>query len=349
MEFKMNFDSKIGVLLVNVGTPDSPETPDVRRYLKEFLSDPRVIDIPALARFLLLRLIILPFRSSKSSHAYKMVWLPEGSPLMVHSKNLAKNVSDLLGERYLVEACMRYQNPSIDSAMQKLIQNSAHKIVVFPLFPQYSSAASGTVFEKVGKIANGMWNVPQLIYIPPFYNHSGFIESFSLIAKDVMNEFKPDYTLFSYHGLPERHIVKSDLSQGSYCLKNENCCNYICKENYFCYRAQCYETTRAISEKLQLKKDTFITSFQSRLGRSPWIKPYTDLVLPEIAQKGFKRIAVICPAFVADCLETLEEIQIRAKEQWISLGGEDLKLVPSLNSNPYWSKVVANMIQDASK
>ena len=349
MEFKMNLNNKVGVLLVNVGTPDSPETPDVRRYLKEFLSDPRVIDIPALARFLLLRLIILPFRSSKSSHAYKTVWLPEGSPLMYHSSNLAKNVSQLLGENYLVEFCMRYQNPSLEKAIHKLVENGAHKIIVFPLFPQYSSAATGTVFEKVGKIANSMWNVPQLIYMPPFYNNPGFIESFSIIYKEIMREFKPDFTLFSYHGLPERHILKSDLSDGRHCLQKESCCNEICNENFYCYRAQCYDTTRSIANKMQLKKDTFVTSFQSRLGRSPWIKPYTDLVLPDIAKKGFKRIAVMCPAFVADCLETLEEIQIRAKEQWLSLGGEDLKLVPSLNSHPYWSEVVANMIKQASK
>jgi len=342
----MNLNSKVGVLLVNVGTPDTPETPQVRRYLNEFLSDPRVLS--SWARFLLLQLIILPFRSPKSSHAYKSIWFPEGSPLMVHSKNLAKNVSQILGHSFLVEVCMRYQNPSIESAIHKLIQQGVHKIIVFPLFPQYSSAATGTVFEKVGKIVNSMWNVPQLIYMPPFYNHAGFIESFSIIAKEVMNEFNPDFTLFSYHGLPERHIIKSDMTEGRHCLAKENCCDKICNDNFYCYRAQCYETTRSIANKLNLNKETYVTSFQSRLGRTPWIKPYTDLVLPEIAQKGFKKIAVLCPAFVADCLETLEEIQIRAKEQWISLGGEDLKLVPSLNSHPYWSEVVANMIKTAS-
>jgi protoporphyrin/coproporphyrin ferrochelatase len=344
----MNLEKRTGVLLVNVGTPDSAKTPDVRRYLNEFLSDPRVIDIPAFARFLLLRFIILPFRSSKSSHAYKSIWLPEGSPLMVHSQNLGQSVSRILGDKYAVEVCMRYQNPSIDSAVRKLLAKGANKIVIFPLFPQYSSAATGTVFEKVGKIVNSMWNVPQLIYIPPFYDNPGFIESFSLIAKQKMEGFNPDFVLFSYHGLPERHIKKSDLSNGNYCFVNEKCCEEICAKNSYCYRAQCYATTRSIVKRLELQDGSYTTSFQSRLGRSPWIKPYTDLVLPELAQKGFKKIAVICPAFVADCLETLEEIKIRAKDQWLSLGGEDLILVPSLNSDPYWSEVVAQTIWDAS-
>lgn len=267
---------------------------------------------------------------------------------MVHSQNLAQNVASILGEKYSVEVCMRYQNPSIPLAVQKLIQKGVERIVVFPLFPQYSSAATGTVFEKVGKVVNAMWNVPQLIYVPPFYNHSGFIESFSMIAKEKLNEFKPDFVLFSYHGLPERHIQKSDVTNGTYCLVDKSCCEEMRAENSYCYRAQCYATTRSIAKNLGLKQETYTTSFQSRLGRNPWIKPYTDHVLPEIAQKGFKRIAVICPAFVADCLETLEEIKIRGKEQWVSLGGEDLALVPSLNSHPFWSEVVAQIIRDVS-
>ncbi|APJ03585.1 ferrochelatase [Silvanigrella aquatica] len=345
----MDLNQKIGVLLVNVGTPDAPETSAVRRYLKEFLSDPRVIDIPAFARFLLLRLIILPFRSSKSAHAYKTVWLPEGSPLMIHSQSLGKNVSEILGDHYFIEVCMRYQNPSLETAIKNLIAKGVNKIVVFPLFPQYSSAATGTVFEKVGEIANKMWNVPPLVYVPSFYNHPGFIESFSQVATPLLNEFQPDFVLFSYHGLPERHVKKSDQSHGKYCLADIKCCDKIVHANSYCYRAQCYATTKAIVKSLGLSKEGYTTSFQSRLGKSPWIKPYTDLVLPELAQKGVKRIAVMCPAFVADCLETLEEIKIRAKEQWLSLGGEDLTLVPSLNSHPYWSDVVAKMIQSAAR
>jgi ferrochelatase len=271
----MNFEKKTGVLLVNVGTPDSAETPDVRRYLKEFLSDPRVIDIPAFARFLLLRLIILPFRSSKSSHAYKSIWLPEGSPLMFHSLKLGQNVAQILGEKYCIEVCMRYQNPSIESAVKTLLAKGVNKIIIFPLFPQYSSAATGTVFEKVGNILNSMWNVPQLVYIAPFYDHPNFIKCFCIIAKQKTEEFKPDFVLFSYHGLPERHIKKSDLSNGMYCLVNDKCCERIHTENSYCYRAQCYATTKGIVNGLGLAKGTYTTSFQSRLGRSPWIKPYT--------------------------------------------------------------------------
>lgn len=345
----MSLEKRIGVLLVNIGTPDSIELRDVKKYLKQFLLDPRVIDIPLIFRILLLYFIIVPFRSAKSLLAYKSIWLAEGSPLKVHSQKLGQTVTKLLGDKYIVEVCMRYQNPSIESAVKNLIENKARKIIVFPLFPQYSSAATGSVFERVGKIVNQLWNVPQLIYMPPFYDHPEFIKSFSNIAMKKIVEFKPDFVLFSYHGLPERHIKKSDSSNGQFCLKNNNCCEEISENNYFCYRAQCYATTRALAQNLGLQENSYVTSFQSRLGKSPWIKPYTDLILPELAQKGFKKVAVICPAFVADCLETVEEIQIRAREQWISLGGEDLALVPSLNSDPYWSEVVAQMIRDVSK
>lgn len=337
---------KTGVLLVNVGTPDAPESKAVRRYLKEFLSDPRVIDIPAMLRFLLLRCIILPFRSPKSAHAYKSIWLADkGSPLLMHSQQLAAGVATQLGEQYLVEVAMRYQNPSLAQAITKLTEAGVSRIVVFPLFPQYSSAATGTVFEKVAKIIHAQWNIPQLIYIPPFYQDSLFIESYALIAKKFLAEYSADFILFSYHGLPERHVKKSDLSQGKHCLQKENCCDKIEKDNQFCYRAQCFATTRLLANSLQLNPQQYATSFQSRLGRDPWIKPYTDLLLPELAKKGFKKIAVICPAFVADCLETLEEIQMRAKEQWLELGGEDLKLIPSLNSDTHWVKAVTAMIK----
>ncbi|BBH52953.1 ferrochelatase [Fluviispira sanaruensis] len=343
----MNLHKKIGVLVVNVGTPDTPEVPDVRKYLREFLSDPRVIDIPAIARFLLLNLIILPFRSKKSSHAYKMIWKSEGSPLLLHGKALAENVNQILGESYTVEFCMRYQSPSMDSAVKKLLDKNVDEIIVFPLFPQYSSAATGTVFEKIGKICNSMWNVPRLKYISYFYDDVRFIDSFYAVAKPQIDQFKADYVLFSYHGLPERHVRKSDISpKQEHCLEKKNCCASIQAENKYCYRAQSYATTRSLAKLLKLTDENHMTSFQSRLGRDPWIKPYTDLVLPEIAAKGFKRIAVICPAFVADCLETLEEIQMRAREQWLALGGEDLTLVTSLNSHLKWCETVADLIRE---
>lgn len=342
----MEMFEKTGVLLVNVGTPDAPETKAVRRYLKEFLSDPRVIDIPAVIRYLLLRCIILPFRSPKSAHAYKSIWLPEkGSPLLMHSKQLATAVSKILGERYLVEVSMRYQKPSLNEAIAKLNAAGVSRIIVFPLFPQYSSAATGTVFEKISTIINKLWNIPQLIYIPPFYHDPLFIESYTQVAQKFLTSYAADFVLFSYHGLPERHVKKSDLSQGKHCLQKENCCDKIEKENQFCYRAQCFATTRLLAKNLKLSPEKYATSFQSRLGRDPWIKPYTDILLPELANKGYKKIAVLCPAFVADCLETLEEIQMRAKEQWLELGGEDLKLIPSLNAEPQWAQSVAAMIK----
>ncbi|RDB36421.1 ferrochelatase [Spirobacillus cienkowskii] len=333
-----------GVLLVNVGTPDSPAVKDVKRYLKEFLSDPRVIDIPAWVRFMLLHFIILPFRSPKSAEAYKSIWLSEGSPLMVHSKSLKEEVKKILGSQFQIEICMRYQNPSIQSAIEKLVAQGVEKIIVFPLFPQYSSAATGTVFEKVGKIVNSFWNVPQLIYVPAFYQREEFINSIAYIAKEKINEFQPDFVLFSYHGLPERHVKKSDKSKEKSCLNHKHCCDKMNTHNSYCYRAQCYATTTAIATRLGLLKDKYATSFQSRLGRTPWIQPYTDEILHSLAQQGVKKIAVMCPAFVADCLETIEEIGMRLREQWISIGGEELLLVPSLNSHPIWAKAVANMI-----
>ncbi|WGL59632.1 ferrochelatase [Pigmentibacter sp. JX0631] len=342
----MEMKVKTGVLLVNVGTPDAPETKAVRRYLKEFLSDPRVIDIPAVIRFFLLRCIILPFRSPKSAHAYKSIWSKEhGSPLLMYSKQLGTEVGKLLGDDYLVEVSMRYQNPSIDEALAKLNQAGVGKIIVFPLFPQYSSAATGTVFEKVSKLIHKMWNIPQVVYVPPFYDDPLFIESFSAIAKNFLANYSADFVLFSYHGLPERHVKKSDLTKGKFCLTKDNCCEKIEKENQFCYRAQCFATTRLLAKKLNLSPQNYTTSFQSRLGKDPWIKPYTDLLLQELADKGYKKIAVFCPAFVADCLETLEEIQMRAREQWLEIGGEDLRLIPSLNADSNWAQSVVKMIQ----
>lgn len=339
-------DRPTGVLLVNLGTPDSPSVPDVRRYLREFLSDPRVIDINPVGRSLLLNLVILPFRPAKSGKAYASIWGTEGqgSPLLDHSRRLTTGVARALGGGYLVELGMRYGNPSIPDALGRLLAGDPGRIVVLPLFPQYSSAANGSAVERVYEVLGQAWNVPPVQTIGAFYDHPGFLDAFVEVARRHLPEFRPDHVLFSYHGLPERHVRKSDLS-GRHCLASPSCCDAIGAQNRYCYRAHCFATTRALASRLGLAADGYGVSFQSRLGRTPWIKPYTDLVLPELARAGKKRLAVMCPAFVADCLETVEEIGIRAREQWRSLGGEELLLVPSLNAEPTWIKAVADMVR----
>jgi protoporphyrin/coproporphyrin ferrochelatase len=337
----------VGVLLINLGTPDSPGVTEVRRYLREFLSDPRVIDLHPLGRFLLLNLIILPFRPARSARAYQLIWSDKGSPLLAHGQRLAEEVRRSLGAGYVVELAMRYGAPSIAAALEKLTRQAPRKIVVLPLFPQYSSAATGSAVERVYQVLGQAWNLPPVSTVGAFYDDPGFIDAFAAVARKHLDEFRPDFVLFSYHGLPERHVRKSDPS-GRHCLQDPGCCASIVPENRYCYRAHCFATTRALVAALGLGADQHSVAFQSRLGRTPWLHPYTDLVLPELARAGKKRLAVICPAFVADCLETLEEIGIRAREQWRSLGGENLLLVPSLNAEPPWVDAVARMVREAS-
>ena len=333
-----------GVLLLNLGTPDSPSVPDVRRYLREFLSDPRVIDIHPIGRWLLLNLFILPFRPAKSGRAYQSIWGERGSPLLFHSRDLAAGVAQALGPGYVVELGMRYGQPAIAGALAKLAAADPAKIIVVPLFPQYSAAATGSALERVYDVVGSRWNVSPIDTVGAFYDDPGFIAAFAEVARRHISAFRPDYVLFSYHGLPERHMRKSDAT-GTHCLQSPSCCDAIGPANGNCYRAHCFATTRALVAALGLAPEGHSVSFQSRLGRTPWIHPYTDLVLPELAKAGKKRLAVMSPAFVADCLETVEEIGIRAKEQWRGLGGEDLLLVPSLNAEPAWIAALARLVR----
>jgi protoporphyrin/coproporphyrin ferrochelatase len=337
---------RTAVLLANLGTPDSPSVSDVRRYLREFLSDPRVIDIHPVARWILLNLIILPFRPAKSARAYQSIWgeAETGSPLLFHSRGLAEGVRRALGDQYVVELGMRYGSPSIPSALAKLKAANPTRIVIAPLFPQYSSAATGSALDRVYEILGKQWNIPAVQTLEPFYDDPSFIGVASGIARRHLDAFRPDFVLFSYHGLPERQVRKSDPT-GRHCLASATCCDAMVPANNFCYRAHCFATTRAVADRLGLAAERHSVSFQSRLGRTPWIRPYTDHVLPDLARAGKKRLAIICPAFVADCLETVEEIGIRAKNQWRSLGGEDLLLVPSLNAEPDWIDAVASMVR----
>ncbi len=337
-----------GVLLVNLGTPASPSVADVRRYLAEFLSDPRVLDLPAPARWLLLHLWILRFRPRRAASQYASVWKAEGSPLLVHSRALCAALSKELGAGFEVQLAMRYGSPGIESAMEHLLAADVGKILVFPLFPQDASSSRGSALAKVFQRAAVLWNVPVLDIAPEFFDDPGFTSAWKGVIEPRLAAFRPDYVLFSFHGLPERHLRKSDPT-GRHCLTSVGCCDAIGPANRACYRAQCAATMRALARTLALASDAHSMAFQSRLGREPWIRPYTDQVLPELRGRGVRRLAIVCPSFVADCLETVEEIGIRARDQWRGLGGEELLLVPSLNADPQWVRALAQMVRNHAR
>ena len=340
----MKYLGKKGVLLVNLGTPDAPSRSAVYRYLKQFLLDPRVIDYPWLARNLLVRGIIAPFRSGASAKLYQKLWTKNGSPLKVYSERLAEGVARELGEEYQVELAMRYQNPSIESAIDRFQKENISSLTVLPLFPQYASATTGSVHEEVIRILSKKQVIWPTKLINNFATNEGMVEVFVKNARSFpLGDY--DHILFSYHGLPERQLRKGDPSK-AHCLKKENCCSNLCLENQFCYSAQCHQTTYAITTRLGLDGEDFTICFQSRLGREEWAKPYTSDVIRDRAEKGDKKILVFCPAFVSDCLETTIEISEEYAEEFEALGGERLDLVPSLNDDPAWIREVAEMVMD---
>jgi ferrochelatase len=332
-----------GLLLLNLGTPAAPTVPAVRRYLREFLSDPRVIDINPILRTLLLYGFILPTRPRQSARAYESIWSERGSPLLVHGRDLAQKLRQSLGEAWHVELAMRYQEPSIASALQQFSEHGVAQIVVFPLFPHYSSAAWGSATERVLTLASKRWNVPALQVVPPYYEHPAFVEALAEVTKRSLKGFQADRILMSFHGLPERQLRKSDENQVKHCLQDPSCCDVIGPANQYCYRAHCFATSRVLAKCLGLAGESWEITFQSRLGRIPWIRPYTDERIRELARAGVKRLAVACPSFTADCLETLEEIGIRAREDFRAHGGEELRLVPSLNSDDRWVRTIAQI------
>jgi protoporphyrin/coproporphyrin ferrochelatase len=335
-----------GLLLVNLGTPDAPHTGPVRRYLREFLSDPRVVDIHPVGRWFLLNFIILPFRSPKSAHAYRTVWTEQGSPLMVHSKALTAAVAERLSGQYEVELAMRYGNPSLPDAVARLRAKGVTEFTVLPLYPQEAASSSGSSLARTYEVLSEPWDVPNVRAVPAFHSHPAFLDAFTEVARPVITGMRADHVLFSFHGVPERHIRKSDPS-GKHCLASQGCCDVLTDANRHCYRAQCFATARGLASRLGLGPEGWSVSFQSRLGRTPWVKPYTDVVLPELAARGVKRLAVMCPAFVADCLETVEEVAIRGREQFLASGGEELNLVPSLNSHPAWVDTVVQLVRES--
>ncbi len=319
---------------------------DVRRYLREFLSDPRVLDMPAPARALLLNAIILPFRPRKSAEAYQKIWTEDGSPLTLHTQALTAEVQETLGDGYRVVFGMRYGSPSIGVAVGELVDTGCDRIIAFPLFPQYASASGGSAIARALDVLGEQWNVPDVVTIGAYYDDPGYLQAVAGVARPLLEGFSPDHVLFSYHGLPEKHIAKSDAS-GEWCLASASCCDRITNVNHFCYRAQCFATTRGLASELGLSDGAFSTTFQSRLAGQKWIEPYTDKELPKLYERGARRLAVLAPSFTADCLETLEELGIRARQQWKEVGGEELLLVPCVNADERWATAVAHLVRKA--
>ena len=337
---------KQGILIVNLGTPKSTSEDDVREYLREFLSDPYVIDIPALFRWALLKFFILPKRPAQSAEAYKLIWTKRGSPLMFHTQDYCKALEKELGVPVAVS--MRYQEPSIKAGVQELISKGVNHIVAWPVFPQYSLAAYETAAVKVREEVAALGFSGKLDIVPPVFDDVRFAQAFAQVAADSVAEasFKPDHYLMSFHGVPERHCRKT-VDKKYPCTKRKDCCDVLRSENINCYRAQCFVSAKKIAEEMGLKKEQWSIGFQSRLGRTPWIQPYTDEMLPKFVEKGVKNLAVLCPSFVSDCLETLEEIKMRAKEDFVEAGGKDLFLIPSLNASKVWVEKSGSILKES--
>jgi protoporphyrin/coproporphyrin ferrochelatase len=332
--------SKTGVLLVNLGTPDSPGVRDVYRYLIEFLTDKRVIDLPWILRQLLVRGRIVPFRVRQSSNFYKKIWTKEGSPLFVFGKKLKENLQQELGSRFVVELGMRYQNPSIEKSLENLLKAGIDKLLVIPLFPQYASATTGSVHESVMNSLSKYTVIPKVTFVDQFATHPGFINAFKAVGQtyDIKSY---DHVILSFHGLPQRQIKKAD--RFGHCLKKE-CCQSICSSNQSCYSAQCFASAFAIAKELKMAKDQFSVCFQSRLGSDPWLQPYTSTIIHDLAKQGKKRVLVFCPSFVCDCLETIYEIGVEYNKEFQEAGGEHLELVTGLNDHPLWVSGLKSMV-----
>lgn len=335
--------TKTGILLVNLGTPDSPKTGDVRKYLKQFLLDARVIDIPTIPRNLLVRGIIAPFRAPKSAATYQEIWTKEGSPLLVISEQLKDLVQEKLGNDYQVELAMRYQSPSVEEVLSKFKGQALKQLKVIPLFPQYASATSGSVHQEVMRILSDWQIIPDVQFVNSYHDHPQMIEAFAERGRQYNLE-EYDHFLFSYHGLPIRQLTKAD--EHNHCQQSPDCCKVLSGKNFYCYSAQCYDTTYKIAEALDLPKDKYTVCFQSRLGKTPWLQPYTSEVIEKLAkEKSAKKVLVFCPAFTADCLETIFEIGVEYKEEFEEHGGEHLQLVEGLNTHPKWVEAVAALCQ----
>lgn len=350
--------TKKAVLLVNLGSPDSPAVSDVRRYLREFLMDGRVLDAPWPIRFGIVNFAILPKRPPASSEAYRSIWTEEGSPLVVMSRRVQAALQRRV--EIPVELAMRYQNPSIDSAIEKLALQDIDELLLIPLFPHYAMSSYETAVERVKNAVHKTAPHVRLNIQPPYYDQPDYIEALVASAKPYLHNLglldlhdpapaTPvfhsgyDHLLFSFHGLPERHLKKADKT-GCHCMKVKNCCEVPSPAHATCYRAQCLKTVRAFVAQAGVPLTKYSVAFQSRLGRDPWMQPYTDKEIEHLARSGVKRLLVICPAFVSDCLETLEEIGMRGRETFLHAGGKELTLIPCLNEHPRWIDALENMV-----
>lgn len=327
-----------GILLVNLGSPDSTAVPDVRRYLNEFLMDERVIDVAWPVRRFVVGMILIN-RPKETAHAYEKIWTKEGSPLIVTSRNTQKKLQARV--KLPVELAMRYQNPSIPSAVRKLAEQGVDDLLMIPLFPHYAMSSYETAVVRVKEVARKFAPQMRVEVQPPYFNDPDYIAAMIASAEDFLKK-DYDYLLFSYHGIPERHLKKSDPT-GCHCLANENCCEVASPAHATCYRAQCFQTTAAFVQQARIPREKYSVSFQSRLGKDPWLKPYTDFEFERLAKQGVKKLLVICPAFVSDCLETIEEIRIRGRETFLQAGGKELTQVPCLNEHPLWIEVLERM------
>jgi ferrochelatase len=330
------------VLLVNLGSPDSASAEDVRAYLGEFLMDGRVIDVPYLLRWCIVHLTILPKRPAQSAEAYKKIWTAAGSPLVATSQKVRAALQERAGVR--VELAMRYRKPSIPEAIGKLRDEGIGEVLLIPLFPHYAMSSYETAVERVREVMAAIAPQISLAVVPPYFDHPDYIRAMTASASGYLQQGY-DHVLFSFHGIPERHLRKTDPT-GRHCLAQPDCCGGECPVLATCYRAQCYKTAEAIVRGASIPQDKHSIAFQSRLGRQPWLKPYTDWVIASLARGGIKRLLVICPSFVSDCLETLEEIGMRGREIFLESGGAEFHLIPCLNEHPLWLAFLEGLIRE---
>ena len=327
-----------GLLLINLGSPDSTSISDVKKYLDEFLMDKRVIGKSYIFRWILVKLIILNFRPKKSARAYKKIWWKEGSPLIVLSRRLFKKVSDLM--QIPVALAMRYGSISIYNGLKELNDKGVDEFIILPLYPHYAMSSYETVVEKVKEEVKINFPENKIKVIEPFYDDPKYIELLSLKIKDTIKDIEYDHILFSYHGIPVSHLKISDPTN-THCYKAKNCCSVDSKAHKTCYKHQVTITTELVAKYLGLEREKYSISFQSRLANEPWLKPYTDSELERLAKEGKKNMVVVTPAFVTDCLETLEEIVMEAKEEFLEAGGENYYYVPCLNDDDSWAKLIS--------
>lgn len=334
---------KKGILLVNLGSPDSPEPKDVKKYLGEFLMDERVIDVPLWARTLLVKGIILNTRPKASAKAYQKIWWEEGSPLIVLSEALKSKIADKVD--FPVALAMRYGSMTIEKGLQELNIQGVEQVFMIPLYPQYAMATTETILVLAEQIRASKFPEMILDSLPAFYNQASYIKVLSESISNSLEGKDYEHLLFSYHGVPERHIRKSDVTK-SHCKIDGSCCATPSKAHEFCYRHQCLEVTRLVAETLKLKEGTYSSSFQSRLGFDPWLQPYTDRTIERLGKEGVKNMAIVTPAFVSDCLETLEEIAMEGEEIFHEVGGKNFTTIPCLNTNDDWVDVLVNWIHN---